>query len=551
MLKPTTRVVRPTAYAAEDEFPDRRGWLRRFGAAARRRLALVGRRVSSHEAPGVEGAFDWLVQHAARGGSPILPGGRQCVATTAHGILAAVELGQVPLARDWCTWLAGQQQACGAFGDGADQASIHHTGQAVRGLLALAAEKGDDIAADRDRSSSTAAACQWLAARIGPRGEFDHSLSAVGSLDRCGPRNLSLASLPALWSAADLLHEPKWRTAAKRGLHAFLRRHDPSRWDGPLDQWLLGVEALLELGETEAAERALLRALAAQRRGGEAPALPNGGWTSSAGLAQLAAAWYRHGGERFRTAGDRAVAAVRRRQLPCGGFPASWGRGTSPFPGRESIAAAIAFLRAASAQVRCAFASAACDFPAEIDPADGRWRAVQAWRRGLPADANVIDVGCGKGRYLKRLRAEFPGTQAVGVDLTHSVPDALPQGIALRHGSQLRLPAAAGEFDGAICVETLEHALLPRVAAAELCRVVRPGGSVLIIDKDRRKQRLSDHQPWERWFSAEEVSAWLAENCDDVSVRPIRHGQGAGSGRADLFFCWTANKRAVSQRRAA
>ena len=34
-------------------------------------------------------------------------------------------------------------------------------------------------------------------------------------------------------------------------------------------------------------------------------------------------------------------------------------------------------------------------------------------------------------------------------------------------------------------MESLEHALLPEQAVAELCRVVRPGGSVLVIDKDR------------------------------------------------------------------
>jgi ubiquinone/menaquinone biosynthesis C-methylase UbiE len=105
----------------------------------------------------------------------------------------------------------------------------------------------------------------------------------------------------------------------------------------------------------------------------------------------------------------------------------------------------------------------------------------------------------------------------------------------------LRLPAADGEFDGAFAVESLEHSLLPQHAVRELCRVVRPGGRVLIIDKQRSKQPLSEHQPWEQWFAPNDIAAWLAEACDDVSVAEIPHGRHVRP--TGLFLCWQGRRR--------
>jgi malonyl-CoA O-methyltransferase len=179
-------------------------------------------------------------------------------------------------------------------------------------------------------------------------------------------------------------------------------------------------------------------------------------------------------------------------------------------------------------------------FPVEIDAADGRLAAVLQWCRDL-GPARIIDVGCGKGRFLRHLRRAAPQATLVGVDLSPAALAALPDGVERRQGDLLRLPAGTGEFDAALCVEALEHSLLPRRAVAELCRVVRPGGSILIIDKNASHQPLSDHQPWERWFRPGEIAGWLAAEADDICVRPVAHGgRPAPSG---LFLCWTGRRR--------
>ncbi|MBE0689713.1 MAG: class I SAM-dependent methyltransferase, partial [Anaerolineae bacterium] len=61
-------------------------------------------------------------------------------------------------------------------------------------------------------------------------------------------------------------------------------------------------------------------------------------------------------------------------------------------------------------------------------------------------------------------------------------------GVLLLQGAAERLPAADGEFDVVTCLEALEFMERPSMVARELCRVVRPGGWLLITN--RRTGRL-------------------------------------------------------------
>lgn len=200
------------------------------------------------------------------------------------------------------------------------------------------------------------------------------------------------------------------------------------------------------------------------------------------------------------------------------------------------------YLDAALLRVKAAFEDQWASFPTEIDPADGRMRAVRAWFDNLPHDARVADVGCGRGRFLKRLAGEFPEARLTGVDVSPAMLGELPPGIEPLEGSLLDIPAAEATFDGALAVESLEHSLLPERAVAELCRIVRAGGRVLIIDKHIAKQPLSEHDPWERWFSPEELTRWLQPWCDEVTVVPVSHAEGRVGN--DLFLAASGRRRA-------
>jgi SAM-dependent methyltransferase len=119
--------------------------------------------------------------------------------------------------------------------------------------------------------------------------------------------------------------------------------------------------------------------------------------------------------------------------------------------------------------------------------ARGMWRLAGHWldvalnrRSGLHA----LDVGCGTGETAVRLARRPEIARVVGLDPS---PRALAHarrrhGFPLVLGSALELPFDDAGFDVATCFDVLQH--LPeradRRAAAELRRVLRPGGIALI-----------------------------------------------------------------------
>jgi len=98
--------------------------------------------------------------------------------------------------------------------------------------------------------------------------------------------------------------------------------------------------------------------------------------------------------------------------------------------------------------------------------------AVRAWLDRLPRSTRVLDVGCGEGILVD----EYAGRLAIeGVDPNYSSD-------RVRTGSLTSLPYKDGSFDRALCLDVLEHLTFdeqPR-ALAELRRVLRPGGEVLV-----------------------------------------------------------------------
>jgi len=63
-------------------------------------------------------------------------------------------------------------------------------------------------------------------------------------------------------------------------------------------------------------------------------------------------------------------------------------------------------------------------------------------------------------------------------------------------------------FDGVYSVEALEHAVEIEPAIREMARVLKAGGKIVIIDKNREKLGSMTIKPWERWFDPAGV-AWL------------------------------------------
>lgn len=103
---------------------------------------------------------------------------------------------------------------------------------------------------------------------------------------------------------------------------------------------------------------------------------------------------------------------------------------------------------------------------------------IALFRDHVPPGARVIDVGCGVGESTLGLRAA--GFDAVGADLS---PRFLPAGqegfIVADFESATEIPDAA--FAGAGALNVLEHAERPRRLLAEMVRIVRAGGHVIVL----------------------------------------------------------------------
>lgn len=135
----------------------------------------------------------------------------------------------------------------------------------------------------------------------------------------------------------------------------------------------------------------------------------------------------------------------------------------------------------------------------------------------LPHDLTLADVGCGTGTLTFEL-ARF-ARKVIGVDLSQemlrrarAVAKARGLGnVEFRRGDAFQPPLKAGSVDAAFCVMVLHFLPDPQRAVAALCRICRPGGSVILVDLVEHKQEWMREQMAHQWlgFDRESVEKWF------------------------------------------
>jgi SAM-dependent methyltransferase len=120
------------------------------------------------------------------------------------------------------------------------------------------------------------------------------------------------------------------------------------------------------------------------------------------------------------------------------------------------------------------------------------WRAGQERRMGLirqwaPLDgARVLVDGCGVGMYVATLQGQ--GAKVWGIDVEHehvveAVANAPGAGLCQAAGEALPYPDSS--FDLVLSHEVIEHVQDDRAYAAEMIRVLQPGGRAIIFCPNR------------------------------------------------------------------
>jgi SAM-dependent methyltransferase len=154
-----------------------------------------------------------------------------------------------------------------------------------------------------------------------------------------------------------------------------------------------------------------------------------------------------------------------------------------------------------------------------------RWDPSRPWYRPaaslLPErPGRWIDLGCGRGEFLA-LAAER-GHAGLGLDRERR---GLFEVAGQRRGALVAdlgapLPLADAALDGASLIEVIEHVLAAEALVAELSRVVRPGGWLIVstpnvVHWTYRWRALTGHPPKQegrhvRFFTRRSLAALLA-----------------------------------------
>jgi malonyl-CoA O-methyltransferase len=178
-------------------------------------------------------------------------------------------------------------------------------------------------------------------------------------------------------------------------------------------------------------------------------------------------------------------------------------------------------------------------FPSTIDP---RIQHVQVLKRFFAPLGNhrLLDLGCGKGRFARVLLEENPAARITGLDISEQMLHSAPEGIGKVSAIMTGIPFADESFDGLYATESLEHAVDIPQAIEEMCRVVKPGGKLAIIDKNSEHWGRFQTPAWERWFARKELEKLLARHCRSVRSEPISYWEDVAPD--GLFLVWFAEK---------
>lgn len=142
----------------------------------------------------------------------------------------------------------------------------------------------------------------------------------------------------------------------------------------------------------------------------------------------------------------------------------------------------------------------------------------------LPREWSVADLGCGTGNASELLAPCVRSVIAIdqSMPMLKAAKKRLTEfdNVSFKRGDLDRIPLDDGEVDAAVCILVLHHVEDPGAACAEIRRILRPGGTALIVDMVEHDRSTYKHTMGHRWlgFSRRAMEGHL-KSADFVGIR--------------------------------
>ena len=156
----------------------------------------------------------------------------------------------------------------------------------------------------------------------------------------------------------------------------------------------------------------------------------------------------------------------------------------------------------------------------------------------VPECATVLEIGVGTGGLLTELTAR--AAQVIGVDHSPAMLEEARRrltnggvsGIELRLGEMNHLPLPDASVGCVVANMVLHHAADPSAVLAEIRRVLKPGGALLLADLARHELDAAREQLADQWlgFDESELTVWLGNaGFTEISIERIAAETGQES----------------------
>ncbi|MDD5638835.1 MAG: methyltransferase domain-containing protein [Candidatus Pacebacteria bacterium] len=436
--------------------------------------------------------------------------------------------GEKKLAKALAQWLISQQNKDGSFSAPDGIPYTFDTGQVIRGFLTVI----NDMPQVKQPLIK---ACDWLIKQIDSNGKIN--TPSLKMWNNIADDRIHLYVLSQLVEAGKKLNKKKYIQSAYRALEYYKKREDLLEFNTLSHFYGYILEALYDLEEYDLVNKALKNTAKIQRKNGGIFAYPDSSWVCIPGTAQLAIVFYKAG---MIKNGNKALRFLEKVQNSSGGFYGSIGLGADYFPFEEISWAVKFYLDACYWRIKASFDKNFDIFPETIDINEGRIQEIISFFGDIN-NKKVIDIGCGKGRFMKKLKLMFPSADLYGIDISEKMlqfDDSKQFNLSVENMLNINYPQSF--FDFVYCVESLEHAIRIERAIEEMCRILKPGGKIVIIDKNIEKLGKMKIDPWEQWFKAKDVLEMLSRNKIKAEVKYITY---ENYKKLDgLFLAWKGKK---------